>query len=179
MAVEVEDFWIYICTILILAMTFCTTLCTTLKGGHLVSITYVIIMMPGAPNLLHEPDCFIMLKIQDMKMQEHMKVIQEFGQTLFNSGTVLVDVMHSFTQPYLPTLIHIPASFPKTVQYLFFVLDKLRAQLNLYYKNYNPMKPQDQLYFTPDVHQQCSVLFENALQSLSLWDDDTELIPVN
>ena len=27
-----------------------------------------------------------MLKIQDMKMQEHMEVIQEFGQTLFNSG---------------------------------------------------------------------------------------------
>ena len=128
------------------------------------------------PNLPHKPYSFSMLEMQDMKMQEHMKVIQEFGQTLFNSGADHLSRRHALIRSTLLTNSH-PAGFPKTVQYLVFVLDKFRAQLNMYYKNYNPKKPQDRSYFTPDVHHQCSVLFENALQSSTLWNDDTELIP--
>ena len=65
-------------------------------------------------NLPHEPNCFIMLKIQDMKMQEHMKVIQEFGQTLCNSGADRLSRCHALVRSTLLTNSHPDSSkFPQ------------------------------------------------------------------
>ncbi|KAF8811221.1 hypothetical protein BYT27DRAFT_7252939 [Phlegmacium glaucopus] len=112
--------------------------------------------------------------LRDVNVQRHIKVVKRFGQILFSNGADRLSRRAALTHSTLLTDSD-PLCFPKSVQYLVVVLEKFRAQLMTYYKDYKPKEPQDRSFFTPDVHRKCDVLFENVMESLR--NDETELWP--
>ena len=111
----------------------------------------------------------------DVTVEEHIKVVKEIGQRLFNNGAGRLSRADALIHSTLLAKESRPTRFPKTVRYFVLALDVFRAQLIKYYESYKPEEPQDRSFFTPDVHRKCVALFENALQLLE--NDKTELWP--
>ena len=107
------------------------------------------------------------------KVQRHIKVVKAVAQSLFNNGANTLNRHNALLRSDILATSN-ARSFPKTVQYLAVVVNRFRAQLVEYYKNY---KPHDRSFFTPDIHRRCGDLFETTMESLR--DDNTELWPLD
>ena len=99
-----------------------------------------------------------------------MELIQEAARSVFNTDSDCQARHRALLSPDILATFQ-PTRFPKSVQSLALFLDNFRTQLFEYYKNY---EPQDQSFFTPDVHLRCGVLFEDTLVLLA---KETELWP--
>ena len=108
-------------------------------------------------------------------VQQHIKVIEKFGGTLFNcfdphsrrraltGSTLLADTK--------------PPSFPRAVQHLILALDVFREQLVTYYESYKLKASQDRSFFISDMHRKFGDVLEDAMKELK--NDQTELWPLD
>src|SRR5271168_5238859 len=64
----------------------------------------------------------------DATVQQHMKVVKQIGQTLFNNGANTTSRRRALLHSTLVT-DSAPKNFPDAVQYLVAVLQKFRLQL--------------------------------------------------
>ena len=116
--------------------------------------------------------------LQNTVVQRHIKVVEKFGETLFNNRANSPGLSRrcALTGPDLLRDTK-PRGFPKAVQRLIFLLDVFRAQLVTHYKLYEPMAFQDRSFFTPDLYSKFSDKFEETMKVLK--DDQTELWPLD
>ena len=111
--------------------------------------------------------------LRDITVQDHIKVVKNFGWTLFNNGIDPISRRRTVLGSYLLAKIQ-PLSFPKAVQHLIVLLHLFREQLVAHYELYKPtMTSQDLSFFNPDIHRKYGDLVEKAIKKLR--DDETAL----
>ena len=108
----------------------------------------------------------------DIKVQQHIKVVKNFSETLFNNRIDPLDRRKALTGSTLLGSIR-PLSFSLAVQQLTVLLDVFRDELVTYYGIYKPMVSQDRSFFNPDLHRKFGDVVETAMNNLE--NDDTEL----
>ena len=114
-------------------------------------------------------------KLEDSTVQKHIKVVKEFGETLFNNHNsplsrrraLIGSAIFANTKPH---------SFPQGVKYLIVMLDDFREQLFTYYKSYKPKESQNRSFFIPDVYHKLGNIVEGAMKELR--NDQSGLWPL-
>ena len=106
-------------------------------------------------------------------VQQHIKVVKEIRETLFNNRISTANRRNALTGSALLLVDIRPRFFSEAVQHLIYLLDEFRGQLVTNYKIYKPMTPQDRSYFIPDVHLKFGDIFEDVMKELK--DDQTRL----
>ena len=115
-------------------------------------------------------------KLGDKTVQQHIKVVKEFSETLFNNRIDLLSRRRAVIGSALLVNTE-PQCFPKAVQHLVVVLDEFREQLVTYYESYKPKESQDLSFFIPDVHRKFGDIFEEAIEELR--NDQSGLWPLD
>ena len=111
--------------------------------------------------------------LQNTDVQQHIKVVKEIRETLFNNRVSTANRRNALTGSALLLVDVLPEFFPAAVQHLIFLLDVFRGRLVTNYKIYKPTTPQDRSFFIPDVHLKFNDIFEDAMEELK--DDQTGL----
>ena len=112
--------------------------------------------------------------LRDTTVQNHIKVVKNFGWTLFNNGIDPISRRRTVLKSDLLVKIH-PRSFPKTFQPLIVLLHLFREQLVAHYSLYKPtMTSQDLSFFNPGIHRKYGDLVKRAINKLN--DDKTALL---
>jgi hypothetical protein len=117
--------------------------------------------------------------LKDSTVQRHIKVVQNFGETLFNNRIYTLNRRYALTGavPGSDLLTNIePQSFPEVLQHVILALDDFRILLVTYYKDYKPKASQDRSFFI-SVHRKFCDVFEDAIKGLK--DDQTSLWPLD
>ena len=115
-------------------------------------------------------------KLRDIKVQQHIEVVKEYGETLFNNNDPL-SRRNALTGPDIIANIE-SLSFPKAVQGLMVLLESFRDELVKYYETYKPMASQDRSFFNPDLYdRKFGDIFEDAKKGLG--NDQTGLWPLS
>ena len=108
----------------------------------------------------------------NIKVQQHMKVVKDYSENLFNNRIDPLDRRKALTSSTLLGSIH-PRSFSWAVKELTALLDVFRDELVTYYEIYKPMVSQDRSFFIPDLHRKFGDVVETAMKVLE--NDNTEL----
>ena len=109
-------------------------------------------------------------------MQNHIKVVKKYSETLFNNRDNHISRRRALTGPALLTSIQ-PQSFVVSIQYFVNLLDDFRDQLFMNYKLYKPTPTQNRSFFNPDLHRKFANLVDAAIDELK--DNETGLWPMD
>ena len=153
------------------------------KAGIYLNVPYIDQPRVFISNPLHDIESvwwvgvwFLLCHYQpsnllDIDVQEHIKVVKNFGQTLFNSPIDPLSRRYALTSQDLLANVE-PQFFPHAVQHLIILLEEFRVQLVTYYESYKPMASQDRSFFIPDLHRKFGDVVEETLKELE--NDKTE-----
>ena len=109
----------------------------------------------------------------DNDVQEHIEVVKNYGETLFNNPIDPLSRPRALTTADLLTSID-PLSFPGALPNFVVLLDRFRDELMKYYKIYKPTASQDRSFFNPDLHRKFGDIVEKAKKKLEI--DKTRLL---
>ena len=115
-------------------------------------------------------------ELEDITVQQHIKVVKQFCETLFNNRIDPLSRRRAVIGSALLVNTE-PQTFPRAVQHLVVMLDEFREQLVTYYENYKPKESQDRTFFIPHVHLNFDDVFKEALKELE--NDESGLWPLD
>ena len=115
-------------------------------------------------------------RLGNIAVQNHINVVKNVGETLFNNRSDPFSRRHVLTGSTLVDNI-IPHSFPESVKYLVVILGEFKLQLVNYYESYKPKGTQNRSFFIPDVYRKFIDILKVAVEGLR--NDQTELWPLD